>query len=246
MFVMGMRRHTQHIMIHQNLSIRVGSRTDTNRRYFQRVRYHSRDVRRHAFQHHRTRAGILQSQRLIQYFPCPDGTPTLGAEPTQDGNGLRGQTHVSHDGDPTLNQLTRRFAALRRSSLEFDTIHPRFFEETVGVLQGVRRGYFVGAKGHIPHQHRSRSRLLRVVLVTSDANAAFDGFTMVYHLVHRDGLRGAVSQLYHGTAIAHEDHIDAGTIHVEGRGVVVGRYHADFLRMTFHRCQGERGYLFSG
>ncbi|CAM2144805.1 hypothetical protein PT2222_160166 [Paraburkholderia tropica] len=217
--------NAQHVVQHQHLSRALDARTDADGRNAQLLRDFRAERRRHRFDHHELRTGVLQRERVADQLRRARIALALHLEAAERMHRLRRKTDVRAHGHRALDQHLdggrEPFAAL-------DLHHLR---ARAHQLDRVREGVFgraEGAERQIGDDQRLGLRARHRRRVIGD-------------VVDGDGQRGRVALEHVAERVADQHGIDARTVAQRRKARVVAGQHGDALARVAHCLEFGHG-----
>lgn len=189
--------NSQHVELHQYLSIGAGSCSNSNRRNLESLRHPSTKARGDSFDEEGEGSRSLKGLGVLPDFERTGYSLSLNAETTESGLTLRGEANVGHDGDSArskaLNEGHEFFA-----SFQLDGVHVTLLNHPHGVLDTILGGV-IGPERQVGEKEGRMT-------------APSDRATMIQHLVEGEGGGGSVTACDHGERVAYESNVDASSV----------------------------------
>ena len=160
-----------------------------------------------ALDDHGEHAGLLQSLGILDQLAGRLGSAALHLEAAEGGSGLGSHADVAHDVDAGVDHAADGGSHVD-AALQLDAVAQGLLGEAVGGLDGLLGAHVVGAEGHVADDEGVGSALDH-------------GLDVVDHVVHGHGDGGVIAQHDHAQGVAHQDHVDTGTLLILGRQVII-------------------------
>ena len=210
-------------------TIGIGAGADADGGDVERRRRRRGDGAGDALEDDREAPRVPKPNRAIDHLHRLVVAPTLGPEPAEDGDGLRGEADVAHHRDAGVDERPGGVDATRPTALELHRVHAPLLQKPRRGRHRVRGAPLVGAEREVADEEGPRG-------------AARDRAAVREHLVEGDGERRVVAVHDHRRAVPDEAHVEAREVDVHGARVIVRGDDADALAAGVLRRELAQGH----
>ena len=204
-------------MVHEHLTVAVAAGADTDRGDADRVGDHPGHAVGHALQHDREATGLGQRHRIVDDAPCRVELLALHLEAADRVDRLRREAQMAHHRDLGVEDGRDRVEPLA-AALELHRAGAGA-DQRRRVADRLLARHVVAHPRQVAHDERPRLR-------------ARHRTDVVRHVLGGDLQRVVVAEHDHRERVAHEDHVDAGTVDdPRARRVVRGDHDEGFAAL---------------